>query len=223
MLCVLAVNFHPGSRSFLHNLYLLVLSQQGDILHTQFNLFITNLTERGESSWIFWPLIFTMGPDLSCTISIFSLFVNKVISYTWNIFVQVLSQHFSFMILRNEPLHVKTNNVAVRPAKTQISLGMCPVWSESFLCAQWVAKGPSFLHADSKDSDQTGRMPRLIWVFAGRTATLLVLTWGGSNCLVLPAKPQKSETERLCVILYVQAFNKFHNYCKVLRKIWTPR
>ena len=30
-------------------------------------------------------------------------------------------------------------------------------------------KDPNFLHADSKDSDQTGRMPRLIWVFAGRT------------------------------------------------------
>ena len=28
--------------------------------------------------------------------------------------------------------------------------------------AQWVAKYPSFLHADSEDSDQTGRMPRLI-------------------------------------------------------------
>ena len=26
----------------------------------------------------------------------------------------------------------------------------------------WVAKDPSFLHADSEDSDQTGRMPRLI-------------------------------------------------------------
>ena len=32
-----------------------------------------------------------------------------------------------------------------------------------------VAKDPSFLHADSKDSDQTGRMPRLIWVFTGHT------------------------------------------------------
>ena len=57
----------------------------------------------------------------------------------------------------------------VRPAKTQISLGIRPVWSESSLCAPWVAKDPSFLHADSEDSDQTGRMPRLIWVFAGRT------------------------------------------------------
>ena len=32
--------------------------------------------------------------------------------------------------------------------RRQISLGICPVWSESLLCAQWVAKDPSFLHAD---------------------------------------------------------------------------
>ena len=56
-----------------------------------------------------------------------------------------------------------------RPAKTQISLGIRPVWSASSLCTQWVAKDPSFLHADIEDSDQTGRMPRLIWVFSGRT------------------------------------------------------
>ena len=41
--------------------------------------------------------------------------------------------------------------------------------SESSLCAQWVAKDTSFLYADSEASAQTGRMPRLIWVFAGRT------------------------------------------------------
>ena len=48
--------------------------------------------------------------------------------------------------------------------RRQISLGICPVWSESSLCTQWVAtcKDPGFLHADSKDSG-------LIWVFAGRT------------------------------------------------------
>ena len=68
----------------------------------------------------------------------------------------------------------------VRTAKTQISLGIRPVWSESSLCAQWVAKDPSFLHADSEDPDQTGWMPRLIWVFAGRTTTLLVLSCRGS-------------------------------------------
>ena len=54
-------------------------------------------------------------------------------------------------------------------AKTQISLGIRPVWSESSRCAQWVVKDPTFFHVDSKDSDQTGRMPRLIWIFAGCT------------------------------------------------------
>ena len=43
------------------------------------------------------------------------------------------------------------------------------VWSESSLCAQWAAKDPSFLQVDSEDSDQPGRIPRLIWVFAGHT------------------------------------------------------
>ena len=52
---------------------------------------------------------------------------------------------------------------------------------QSLLCAQWVAKDPSFLHADSEDSDQTGRMPRLIWVFAGCTLILLVLSCRGSD------------------------------------------
>ena len=79
-----------------------------------------------------------------------------------------------------EPRHDKTNKMSVRPAKTQISLGIHPVRSESSLCAQWVAKDPSFLHADSEDSDQTGQMPRLICVFAGRTAILLVLSCHGS-------------------------------------------
>ena len=70
--------------------------------------------------------------------------------------------------------------MSVRLAKIRISLGIRPVWSESSLGAQWVAKDTSFLHADSEDSDQTGRMPRLSWVFAGRTSILLVLSWGGS-------------------------------------------
>ena len=89
----------------------------------------------------------------------------------------------SWSLPLNEPRHDKTNKMSVRPAKTQISLGIRLVWSESSLCAPWVAKDPSILHADSKDSDQIGRMPRLIWVFAGRTVTLLVLSWGSSNLL----------------------------------------
>ena len=81
----------------------------------------------------------------------------------------------------SEPRHDKTNKMSVRPAKTQISMGIRPDWSEYSLCAQWVAKDPSFLHTDSEDSDQTGRVPRLIWVFAGRTFILLVLSCRGSS------------------------------------------
>ena len=94
---------------------------------------------------------------------------------------------------KNEPPHDKTNKITVWPAKNQISLGMCPVWSESSLCSQWLAKDPSFLHADIKDSDQTGWMPRLIWVFAGCTVILLVLSCGGSN----------SDTRKTAVITWI--------------------
>ena len=50
---------------------------------------------------------------------------------------------------------------------------------QSLHCAQWVAKDPSFLHVDSKDSDHTGHMPRLIWVFPGRTCHFVgfVMRW----------------------------------------------
>ena len=55
----------------------------------------------------------------------------------------------------------------VRPAKTQIS----PVWSQASLCTQWVAKDPSFLHADSENSESS----------LGAHAILLVLSCGSSN------------------------------------------
>ena len=49
-------------------------------------------------------------------------------------------------------LMTKPTKRYVRPAKTRISLGIRPVRSESTLCAQWITKNPSFLHADSEDS-----------------------------------------------------------------------
>ena len=79
-----------------------------------------------------------------------------------------------------EPWHDKTSKVSVRPAKTQISLGIRSVWSGSSLSA-WRKFGSLATHwAHSEDSDQTGRMPRLIWVFSGRTLILLVLSCRGS-------------------------------------------
>ena len=80
----------------------------------------------------------------------------------------------SIVRISNEPRHDKTNNVAVRPAKTQISLGIRirPVWSESSL-------------------------PRLIWVFVRRTLTLLVLSCRSSNSIIVRVLLTCSETYRL--------------------------
>ena len=81
----------------------------------------------------------------------------------------------------SEPRHDKTNKVNVRPAKTQISLGIRPVWSESSLSAWRKLGSLATYRAHSEDSCQTGRMHRLIWVFAGRTVTLLFLSCRGSS------------------------------------------
>ena len=89
------------------------------------------------------------------------------------------SWYFKFILSLIELRHDKTNKVTVRPAKTQISLGIHPVWSESLLSA-WRKLRSLATHSHSKDSDQTGRMPRLIWVYAGRTLILLVLSCHGS-------------------------------------------
>ena len=66
-------------------------------------------------------------------------------------------------------LIAKPTKWSARPAKTQISLGIRPVWSESSLSAWRKVGSLATQWAHSKDSDQTGRMPRLIWGFAGRT------------------------------------------------------
>ena len=83
---------------------------------------------------------------------------------------------------KDEPRHDKTNNMTVRPAKTQISLGIRPVWSESSLSAWRNLGSLANYWAHSEDSDQTGRMPRLIWVFADALADLS-LRWAHSHCV----------------------------------------
>ena len=61
-------------------------------------------------------------------------------------------------------------------ASTQFDQSSMSAWKKlGALATHW---------AHSEDSDQTGRMPRLIWVFAGRTVIRLVLSWGGSYSLI---------------------------------------
>ena len=57
----------------------------------------------------------------------------------------------------------------MRPKKTQISLRICTVWSESSLSVWWNFAALATQIAPDDDSDQTARMRRLIGIFAGRT------------------------------------------------------
>ena len=80
------------------------------------------------------------------------------------------TDHFvEYVYVNLSRLTTKPTKWPLCPAKTQISLGICPVWSESSL-STWRSIGSSVIHwAHCKDSDQTGWMSRLIWVFAGPT------------------------------------------------------
>ena len=65
--------------------------------------------------------------------------------------------------------HNKTNKMNCAPSED------CSAWasaeSDQSLLSAWRNTGPLTTYwAHSEDSDQTGQMPRLIWVFAGRTS-----------------------------------------------------
>ena len=79
-----------------------------------------------------------------------------------------------------EPPHDKTNKVTVCPVKTQISLSIRPVWSESSLCAQWVLRTQGFLMRTGKTQIRLGGRPGWSESLLGAHAILLVLSWGGS-------------------------------------------
>ena len=130
------------------------------------------------------------------------------------------SSHTSLIALKtSEPSHDKANKMAVRKAKTQISLGIHPVWLECSLCAEWVAKDPSFIRADSEDSDQTGLMPKLIWVFAGRTCICFVLPWGGSSNLVL----HYLSLNKQCCQTELSARTKFKRWNSYVERLYLER
>ena len=72
-------------------------------------------------------------------------------------------------------LMTKPTKWHVRPAKSQINLGIRPVWSvfTVHMKQAWVLSS-HWVH--SKDSHQNGQTPRLIWVIV----ILLVLSWGSA-------------------------------------------
>ena len=121
-------------------------------------------------------------------------------------------------------LITKPTKWPVRPAKTQISLGICPVWSESSLSA-WRKLGFLATHwAHCKDSDQTGRMPRLIGVFAGRTLILLVLSCRCSIMFVKETNQISSwKSAKLHAFLTKGAYSNINRLCQTesaVFKLW---
>ena len=83
---------------------------------------------------------------------------------------------------------IKLTKWHVRPAKTEISLSIRPVWSESSLF-EWRKLGSwATLWVHSKDSAQTGWMPRLIWVFAGHTCHFVGFIMRRLACILPPLR-----------------------------------
>ena len=85
------------------------------------------------------------------------------------------------MQCKHEPLYDKTNKMAIAPSEDTDQPVHPPslIWSESLLSA-WRNIGFSSTHwAHCEDSDQTGWMPKLIWVFAGHKGHFVgfVMRW----------------------------------------------
>ena len=106
----------------------------------------------------------------SCLCKIYIIAINGILAFCPYVIIDSQTPIFGWYYNSKTYIHaiwINLFNKLLR--KTQLSLGIRPVWSESLLWARWVAKGSVRLQADSEDSDQTGRMRRLIWVFAERT------------------------------------------------------
>ena len=74
-------------------------------------------------------------------------------------------------------LMTKPTNRYVRPAKTQLSLGIRPIWSESLLCA---LRTQGFFMRTVRTLIRLDGCPGWSESSLGAHAILLVLSWGGS-------------------------------------------
>ena len=82
---------------------------------------------------------------------------------------------------RNEPPHDKTNKIAGAPSEDSDQPGHPPSLIRVFAVRMNKAWVLSYPLSASEDSDQTGRCPGWSESSLGAHATLLVLSWGGSN------------------------------------------
>ena len=86
----------------------------------------------------------------------------------------------TFILLYLSRLKTKPTKWYVRPVKTQINLGIRPVWSESWLSTWGKLRSLTIIRAHSEASDQTGGCSGWSQSSLGAKVILLVLSWGGS-------------------------------------------
>ena len=103
-------------------------------------------------------------------------------------------------------LTTKPTKWHVHPAKTLISQGIRQVWSESLPSAWRKLWSLATDWAHDDDSDQTGRMPRLTWVFAWHTCHFVDFVM-----------------RRLIVALLSLRKKNRCVYCNMSGKIWVGR
>ena len=100
---------------------------------------------------MFWTSILSLSDKI-----IGFLYINLDIHWLHIRYLSIPSfQHYLSYLM------TKPNEMGCATSKDSDQAEQPPILIESSLSAQWVAKDPSFFHADSDDSDQTGRMPRL--------------------------------------------------------------
>ena len=93
--------------------------------------------------------------------------------------------------------------MCVCPAKTRISLGIHPVWSESSLCA-WRKLGSLATH--------WAQVKALIWVFAGRTLILLVLSCRNSHVQTAKLFPLLTVSDWVCPVIWIELDKVGNNF-----------
>ena len=93
----------------------------------------------------------------------------------------------SFQLLNHLNRNVRQRTFwHVRSTKTQISLRISVVWSESSPSTWRNFASLAIQNAPSEDSDQTARMRSLIWIFAGRTSPKVrFLTFRFISCVTI--------------------------------------
>ena len=108
----------------------------------------------------------------------------------------------------------------VRPARLRSAWASAQ--SDQSSLSPWRKLGSLASHwAHSEDSGQTGRIPKLIWIFTGRTSILLVLSWGGSYidgtfvCAVIETRGNAFFPLKLTYFRQNFAGSLWQNFCRV--------